>query len=282
MKLVPDTSVSSMRSSRRLILLAPALAEVPDAFCNAESDRNRHSELLTGMQRFRGEQYIEDGAISRDELTADGRHYQRSDHHAWHILLLGGSGEILGCSRCVARYGMTPFSDLGVAHSALAICDKWGHKFSQAVEQGITEAAREGFGSGELGGWAISPQMRCSTEVLRNALSMWALTRLLGIKFSFTTATRRHCSASILRKIGGRSFVLDGVEIPHYYDPQYDCDMEALQFEDPIARLEPWVQELQQTLSMTPVWCAARHRGDMPRELAEFPGDAEVDLLAHA
>ncbi len=231
------------------------------------------------MQRFRGTQYAADGAVRPDQLESDGRHCQSTDPEAWHILLLdGNSDEVLACSRCVARYGAVPFRSLGLAHSALAICDVWGRKFRMEVERGIAEAARQGFGSGELGGWAVSPDLRCSTEVLRNALSMWALLGLLGIRFSFTTATRRHCSASILRRIGGNTFTVDGEEIPHYYDPQYGCEMEALYFEVPGPRFEPWVRELQRVLATAPVLCAGHGRsGQLP-----MTDVSTVNLMVHA
>ncbi len=233
------------------------------------------------MQRFRGAQYAADGAIRNDQLTPDGRHCHSADAEAWHIVLLGESGEVFACSRCVARRGLVPFQSLGLAHSALAICDKWGRKFRMEVERGVAEAARQGYGSGELGGWAVSPELRCSTEVLRNALSMWALLGLLSIRFSFTTATRRHCSASILRRIGGNPFVVDGEEIPHYYDPQYGCDMEALHFEVPGPRFEPWVRDLQRLLATSPVVCAAASCDENPdmTGLSRAPG---INLMVHA
>jgi hypothetical protein len=46
-----------------------------------------------------------------------------------------------------------------------------------------------------------------------------------------TTATFRNHSADILQKLGGRPMRDNGVELPRYFDPQYDCDMQILSFE---------------------------------------------------
>jgi hypothetical protein len=63
-------------------------------------------------------------------------------------------------------------------------------------------------------------------------LHVCALARLFGGALAITTATFRHRSSSILRKLGGQALVNDdGIEIPSYYDPQYDCEMEILQFD---------------------------------------------------
>ena len=45
------------------------------------------------------------------------------------------------------------------------------------------------------------------------------------------TATWRHSSAAILRRIGLTSLSVDGEALPPYHDPQYDCSMEVLRFD---------------------------------------------------
>jgi hypothetical protein len=50
-----------------------------------------------------------------------------------------------------------------------------------------------------------------------------------------------------LRKIGGRRVRIEESEIPPYYDPQYECDMELLRFDStlPNPRFEMWIEDLR-------------------------------------
>ncbi|MGA3028415.1 MAG: hypothetical protein ABSF98_27020 [Bryobacteraceae bacterium] len=285
MTLVPDIRASSLRSSRKILLLAPSLADVPASFCNVATSPERYSRLLAEAQRFRGRIYVEDGAVSPGELTPDGRHHQASDLQGWHILAVDDSTSVHGCARCICRTGKVPFSELAVGRSAIAMSDKWGNKVRRVMEDTLDEVIQDGHAFGELGGWAIAPQLRCTTEMMRIALSTWALVRLLGIHFLFSTATRRHCSASILRKLGGRPFVVDGTEIPHYYEPRYGCDMELLRFDDfddPPPLFEPRVQEFQNWLATAPVLCGAPRPRENQRAFVESSLERELDLIAHA
>ncbi len=45
------------------------------------------------------------------------------------------------------------------------------------------------------------------------------------------TATVKHRSSAILRRLGGSSLKFQGQELPRYYDPEYECEMEILKFE---------------------------------------------------
>jgi hypothetical protein len=285
MKLAPDTLASSLRPGHKILLLAPSLADVPPSFCNVTSAPERHSRLLADAQRFRGRIYLEDGAVSPGELTPDGRHHQASDLRGWHVLAVGDATSVHGCARCICQTTRVPFSELAVGKSALALSDKWGNKVRRATEDTLDEVIHGGHAFGELGGWAIAPKLRCTTEMLRIAFSTWALVRLLGIRVLFSTATRRHCSASILRKLGGRSVVVDGTEIPHYYEPRYGCDMELLRFDqldNPPAPLKPRMHELQSWLATVPVLCGALQRRENQGAFAEFPMERDLDLIAHA
>ena len=46
-----------------------------------------------------------------------------------------------------------------------------------------------------------------------------------------TTATVRHPSSTILRRLGGSSLEVDGIRVPSYFDPAYACEMELLRFD---------------------------------------------------
>jgi len=285
MILAPDTRVASRRSVRQVLLLAPSLEDVPTPFCNLVSSPQQYARLLMETQRLRGGIYLDDGAIRPEELTSDGRHIEACDLKSWHILTLDESGSVQGCARCHCRRQKVAFSELGLGRSALALSDRWGNKIRRAVEDTIDRVVQSGHAFGELGGWAIAEHLRCTTTMMRIALSTWALVRSLDIHFLCSTATRRHCSAAILRKLGGRAFEADGAEVPHYWEPRYGCEMELLRFDhldDAHPLFEPRVQEFQNLLATMPVICRGPRPGAGRREFAGFALQPELDLIAHA
>jgi hypothetical protein len=243
--------------SRQLLLLAPSTGGVPDSFSNPNADKSRHLELLAQVQKLRGRIYVEDGAIKPTELTRDGRHYIASDEDSWHILTLDSNGEVCGCTRYLAHENTTSFARLGVRRSALAKCDEWGQKLRSAIEQELQLARRRHFAYVEMGGWALREDVRCSTEAIRIALGAYALARNLGGAISVTTATARHCSSSILRRIGGQPLAMGAAQLPSYYDPRYKCEMTILRFDSdqPNPRYEVWIEQIREELLTVPVIC---------------------------
>jgi hypothetical protein len=270
MKLVPSSFASGLSCQRRVVLLAPALSAVPHGFADAIVSPDDHEHLFAQMQRLRGRIYLEDGAIREDQLTADGRHQQSVDAESWHLLAVAPDGVVQGCARYRSLREPVQFGRLGVAHSAMAIDDRWGVKLRDAVRHDIEEAQARGVSYVEVGGWALTAELRCSTEALRIALATWALSRVLGGSIGITTATRRHCSASILRKIGGRSLIADGQEIPHYFDPSYGCEMEILRFdsERPNQRFDGWIEQWVRHLLSAPVLCRSARPASADHQVA--------------
>jgi hypothetical protein len=229
-----------------LVLLAPAGCSIPKSFTRRTCDREAHASLLKEVQRVRGSIYLADGAVEASQLTADGRHVQRSDYDSWHLLAVGGNGEVQGCARYRHLTGNVGFDDLGVRDSWLARCDQWGKSLRAAVEAEIGRAKQIGAAFSEVGGWAIVPEKRCSTDALRIAMATYSLAQALGGCVGISTATERHRSSSILRRIGGRSLEHGGTELPSYYDPQYRCRMEVLRFDSssPVASCRRLVEHL--------------------------------------
>src|SRR6185437_8001354 len=92
-------------------------------------------------------------------------------------------------------------------------------------------------------------------EALRIALATYGLARAMGGCIGITTATRRHCSSEILRRIGGQSLRGNGGELPPYFDPQYGCEMEVLRFDSMQAnpRFESWINDLCSAWLTAPV-----------------------------
>src|SRR5215469_2898639 len=93
MKFFSDTT-----ANRALMLLAPADDCLQPFSGRIARSTRLHAELIAALQRHRGKVYLEDGAIAESELTGD-RHISPVDHNSWHLLIMGVSGKILGCTR---------------------------------------------------------------------------------------------------------------------------------------------------------------------------------------
>ena len=214
---------------RQFVLLAPVDAEVPSDLGHATVDRSQHANLLAELQRFRGRIYADDGSIDRSLLTADGRHVQAIDHNSWHIVILGANGEVAGCARYSPHRETVSFDELGPAHSPLVHSDSF--RLRCAIFEEIATAVRKNVAFAEAGGWALAPEIRCSTAAVDIVLLTFALAERLGGCIGITTAARLRGSASILQRIGGQRIAFQGEELPAYYDPQYHCEIELLRFD---------------------------------------------------
>jgi hypothetical protein len=239
-----------------LILLAPPCA--PAGNFNAfQVDSVRHKLLLREAQRLRGRIYLRDGAITARQLTRDGRLVHQHDNRSWQLLVINREHRVAGCIRYSSQDESVSFSELGVAESALAQSPTWGSALRRAVEEKRADARRRGIGYAEVGGWALVEELRYSKEALRITLNIYGLMKFLGGALATATATLRHNSSSILRKLGGQGLTNDGVPLPPYYDPQYECDMEVLGFDSdhPTAKYEGKIRECQQNLPTVDVIC---------------------------
>ena len=251
MKFVPQSDCPS----RDLVLLAPAISRVPDSFQNVEDNPERHRALLTEMQMLRGTIYLQDGAITPSQLCAKGRHRHPVDEKSWHLLAVNQDGRVCGGARYRETSNRTVFSQLTIKLSSLARSAVWGKKLRAAVGAELERARKKDVSYVEFGGWALAEELRCKTEGLRIALAVYSLAQSLGGCVGISTATRRHRSSSILRRIGGRPLEADGVELPPYYDPQYGCEMEILRFDSnlPNPRYSRWIDQIRDHLQTVPV-----------------------------
>ena len=92
------------------------------------------------------------------------------------------------------------------------------------------------------------------------ALAAYSLGRLFGGALGLTTATVRHSSSAILRRLGGSHLQANGTFVPPYYDPRYQCDMELLRFDSrrPNPRFARLVDLLKERLTNVRVVTALR------------------------
>ena len=266
--------------STEIMVLPPAGSRVPSLFQNVISSGKVYRSVLSQIQIFRGAIYWEDGAIARDELSLDGRHVLAIDEQSWHVIAVEKSGEISGCLRFLEESTANRFDDLWLRQAAVASCPSAGPEVRRAVENEIARAREERVRFGEVGGWAISAHRRCGWEALRIVLSTYGLLQLLGGCIGMATATVRHGSADILRKIGLSRLCAGEAPLPPYYDPQYGCLMEMLTFDSRRAngRFMGWIDELASHLtSVSVIASEPSHRSPVPKSL---PAECAVPLLA--
>jgi hypothetical protein len=214
---------SSIIRQLRLRILAPALGTIPSALPNRCIDPAVHANLIYATQVLRGTVYNEYAPIA-SQLFPDGRHYLPSDAHSWHIVLQDTcEQQIAGCIRYRPIHD---FEELTVSQSALARSHRYGPLLRAAVERDIAATENAGMHYAEVGMWALRPEVRCSSAAINLALMMFVLAECLGGGLGITTATTRHHSASILRRLGGRRLA----GLPTYYEPRYGCVIEVLHF----------------------------------------------------
>jgi len=242
----------------RLILLAPSAESVGEGFRNVTFDRYRHAERVREMQRLRGKVYLEDGAIERRHLSTDGLHRTPEDERSWHLLMLGRDGRISACAWYLEHENTTSIQNLRVRNCPLTATESSRKTLHAAVESEIDRARQDGLRYAEVGGWAVSKQCRCTSEGLLLALAAYSLGRRLGGCLGITTATVRHSSSTILRRLGGSHLEVDGTVVPSYFDPKYNCEMELLRFDSrrPNAKYTGLIELLRDRLTNVAVFAS--------------------------
>ena len=156
-------------SPRKMLLLAPSGSVRPGFFSDIRTCRDRFEDRKAEMQTLRGRIYLQDGAISPQQLS-HGRHAVPLDDDSWHLLILDDKSRVCGCAR-YREYSNPRFSDLTVAKSALAHSPEWGTRMKSSIEGEIALARRLRVPYVELGGWALTEEVRGTSEALRMALA---------------------------------------------------------------------------------------------------------------
>ncbi len=231
-------------------LLAPACAFAGRSFGRQLVNKDEYERLLASVQRLRGESYLQDGAITAAELDANGRFALSDDRACWHFLLLDQGSEVIGCVRVRLHDNEVEFDDLRVRQAVLAQDREWGPRLRRAVERDLSGARENGLLFAEVGGWALAHPWRGTKAALDVLAGSYALGELWGGCLGVATATVRHSSSSMLRRMGGLSFEDNGEAVPPYYDPNYGCTMELIRFtRTPAQRFAPLISPLKRALS---------------------------------
>ena len=258
---------------RRLVLLAPPRASAHGFFRNVEVNPQLHDALLGELQRVRGGIYLEDGAITREELS-EGRHQTPEDINSWHLLLLDQQQQVTACVWYLEHSNTASVDSLRARSCPLATQDEWRGSFRGAIQAELARARRMGMRYVEVGGWAVAQEHRCKAEGLLLALAAYSLGRIAGGALGLTTATVRHASSTILRRIGGSHVMSDAGPLPPYFDSRYNCEMELLRFDSrrPSQKFDALIEGLKDKLAYVPV--IASTLLEAPHEYVETPAAA--------
>jgi hypothetical protein len=235
----------------RLVLLAPPRIDADRGFRNVDANPDRHAEFVEALQALRGQIYLQDGAIGPAQLTNGRLHQTPEDAKSWHLLIVDRQRRVSACAWYLEHDNRSALQALRVRNCPLAKVPGVRHQFRAAVESELARARRENLRYAEVGGWAVSKDSRCTSEGLLLALAAYSLGRLAGGALGLTTATVRHSSSAILRRLGGTHLEADGVTVPAYYDSRYDCEMELLRFDSrrPSPKFMPLIDALSTKLS---------------------------------
>lgn len=238
-------------------LLAPPQSSFVGGFAATKNSEQSYDQLLSSMQKLRGSVYLQDGAIKDWELDDEGRFYMHGDEQSWHLLLLDESREVIGCAKYRVHVPTVGYQMLHVSQATVAKDAFWGPKVRKAVEADLQRCRRENLAFVEIGGWALSEEWRNTRAALEILVGSFALAQIWGGCLGACTATVRHSSSSILRRIGGVNYEIDSAHIPSYFDSEYGCDMELLHFDyrTPCPRFLPLIKLLQSTLAKSTVLC---------------------------
>lgn len=254
-----DRNVSSVAD--RLVILPPPDQAVPESLKRLTVNAAQRSELLRDIQRLRGRIYVQDGAVQTHELTEDGRHETPEDEKSWHIVMLDRqNGQPSACLWYLEHLCATSIKDLRIHNSPPAVDPEQGAALRASVVDQIAEARADGIPYTEVGGWATDRFDRCSPDGLLLILATYGLSRMVsGGALGVTTATIRHSSAAILKRLGLSYFPVGKSRVPPYFDPRYQCQMELLRFDTRAAnpRFETHIDQLIEQLADSRVVASA-------------------------
>jgi hypothetical protein len=242
-------------NSSSFVLLAPSDGVVPAAFQSVWRDQAEYNRVLTQMQKMRGRVALAEGAVLEKDLRPGRRHEMAGDTESWHIIKVRGEGQMLGCARILVHPERAPYSSLRLSRSPLATHHHWSDRIRQSVEEDMRRARQARLRVVEPGGWVVEEPLKFKADAISIALSAFAWSQLAGGCLAYVTATVKHKSSAILRRLGGDSIRFEGQEMPRYYDPEYRTEMELVRLETRSlnSRFESTMAPLRELLAESPV-----------------------------
>ena len=196
-------------NKQTLCLLAPVGAPLA-GFQNVIHDTDQYQNLLSETQRLRGQVYLDDGAISNDDLDSQQRYVVKDDSLSWHILLRNADCQVVGVSRMRLfphKDGPAPFDQLHAVSIIERAPESVRDSYRNILHQYVMDAYEKVPYFIECGGLALLPEARLSRGVVLLISSICAMSRFQGGGLGVAAATERNGFSSILRRSFG--FVID-------------------------------------------------------------------------
>lgn len=262
-----------------MVILAPRRGEVPQSYLNISGDRSQYSRLLQQMQRLRGRIALQEGVVAKSALRSCGRYVMPGDEESWHLLRVRSDGTVAACARVLVHPHDVKFSRLRLASSSVARSGVWSPHVRDAVETELHHARLSGHTTIEPGGWVVDADLRGKFEAISLVIGAFALAQILGNCVGFMTATVKHGSSTILRRLGGRNLHAAGDPIPPFFEPDWGCDMELLRFDTTSLnpRFRATLAEARWQLKTAPLFSPGAPR----RPFAHVPVNYRLPLLVH-
>jgi hypothetical protein len=235
------------------LIIIPPLFPTPDCDCvigENFSSIAEHCDAISEVQRFRGRVYVADRAIPASALDEKGRHSQDYDFENYHLCLRSLEGQIRGCFRLRLHELAAEVRDLKLYEVIERMPCDLAERCLSALISLFESSSREGLRIGEVGGWAIDEQLRhhCAATLL--PFAAWSLYQIVGNALVVASATTRHHSSAILKRIGGFALMNGSKELPRFMDDFHGCEMELLGFDSrrPHPKYEKVVADLKSFL----------------------------------
>lgn len=217
----------------RLELIAPERHAVSPSFTGVETDPLAYRQRLDDLQRFRGAVYRSEGFLRAQDLDRAGRHYSALDRKRWHLLVVDPADAIKACVS-LRFYDEVPSVQRLALHEMLhrSTGPRFG-TYQQAVEQLINQSSTEGLKFGEVGGWAVSHDVRNGAATVATILAAWSLPRIFGRNESIWVATvgKGKRAERILTRMGGFRLGDSQNPLPSFFDAGYNSQIEILGFD---------------------------------------------------
>lgn len=226
----------------------PRDGALPQGFSEQLENPAAYATRLADIQRFRGRIYSQDGAIPLEALDEEGRHRSESDHCYWHVTISDSAGAIYGCLRLRHVKPSIDLTELEVYRIFARMEPISCRRYLDVMEQHRHQAQAASLGFGEVGGFALTDELRQSSAALMLIISGCVIKRALGGMITVGAATVRHHSAKMLQRIGAIPFRgVDGPLAP-FYDLYYRCEIQMLTFDS--RKLAPEFEPLAEQLRL--------------------------------
>lgn len=212
-------------------VIAPAHRPVEAIFNNVVEDPASYWRRLTQVQQFRGSVYVNEGFLRPDALDHEGRHVSPLDPDRWHLLVCDGDRHIKACLS-LRLYDQAPaMHDLCAYELLERSTGRHLMRYTAAIGSLIDQSKRDRVMFGEVGGWAVSPDVRNGAATISTILGAWALMRFVGDAIWVATVGRGKKADRILSRMGGFRLPEGGNSLPPFFDAGYNSEIDILGFD---------------------------------------------------